>query len=58
MQYNCNSLGPQHETHDTHSNHSKTLHNQGSEELWFEVKQMEISYVVCLQQMEKFNWKL
>ena len=44
--------------HDTHFSRSKTLHNQESRQLWFEMKKMEISYVVCLQQMENFNWKL
>jgi len=44
--------------HYTHFSRSKTLHNQGSRQLWFEMKKMEISYVVCLQQMENFNWKL
>ena len=44
--------------HDTHFSRSKTLHNQESRQLWFEMKKMEISYVVCLQQMENFHWKL
>ena len=61
MQDNCNSRRetmPFSSPHDTHFSQSKTLHNQGSRQLWFEMKKMEISYVVCLQQMENFNWKL